>query len=112
MPVMTITSRTMFWRGAMDVLAGYPIFALSYSATGCRHLTITIAANFAVSAKGDGLMDIYAINDPFIPTFKKALQLRGIIQSDRCTPPFSSLATCQTESILRILSRAVLKFNA
>lgn len=62
--------------------------------------------------KVDGLMDIYAVNDPFIPTFKKALQLRGIIQSDRCTPPFSSLATCQTESILRILSRAGIEINA
>ena len=57
-------------------------------------------------------MDIYAVNDPFIPTFKKALQLRGIIQSDRCTPPFSSLATCPTESIQRILSRAGIEINA
>ena len=62
--------------------------------------------------KVDGLMDIYAVNDPFIPTFKKALQLRGIIQSDRCTPPFSSLTTGQTESILRILSRAGIEINA
>lgn len=32
--------------GAMDVLAGYPIFALKYSATGCRHLTITMCSKF------------------------------------------------------------------
>ena len=60
----------------------------------------------------DWMQDIYAVNDPFIPTFKKALQLRGIIQSDRCTQPFSSLATCQTESIQRILSRAGIEINA
>ena len=62
--------------------------------------------------KVDDLMDIYAVNDPFIPTFKKALQLRGIIQSDRCTPPFSTLSTGQTESIQQILSRAGIAINA
>lgn len=62
--------------------------------------------------KVDDLMDIYTINDPFIPTFKKALQLRGIIQSDRCTAPFNSLSIGQTESIQQILSRAGIAIDA
>lgn len=62
--------------------------------------------------KVDDLMDIYAVNDPFIPTFKKVLQLRGIIRSDYCRPPFSSLSTYQTESIQRILSYAGIEINA
>jgi len=60
----------------------------------------------------DILMDIYAINDPFVPTFKKVLQQRGIIQSDRCTAPFNTITTHQTESIQKILSRIGLDINA
>lgn len=60
----------------------------------------------------DILMDIYAINDPFVPTFKKVLQQRRIIQSDRCTAPFNTITTHQTESIQKILSRIGLDINA
>lgn len=56
--------------------------------------------------KVDGLMDIYNVNDPFIPTFKKTLQLRGVIDSVYCTRPFNELQNQQTEDILKILSRA------
>lgn len=56
--------------------------------------------------KVDGLMDIYNVNDPFIPTFKKTLQLRGVIDSVYCTPPFNELQAAQTEEILKIFSRA------
>lgn len=56
--------------------------------------------------KVDGLMDIYNVNDPFMPTFKKTLQLRGVIDSVYCTPPFNELQDAQTEEILNILSRA------
>jgi dihydrodipicolinate synthase/N-acetylneuraminate lyase len=54
----------------------------------------------------DGLMDIYNVNDPFIPTFKKTLKLRGVIDSVYCTRPFNELQNEQTDEILKILSRA------
>ncbi|XXD07728.1 dihydrodipicolinate synthase family protein [Klebsiella sp. R445] len=66
----------------------------------------------SLQQKVDDLMDIYTVNDPFIPTFKKALQLRGIIQSDRCTAPFNSLTIGQSESIQQILSRAGIAIDA
>ena len=56
--------------------------------------------------KVDGLMDIYNVNDPFIATFKKTLQLRGVIDSVYCTRPFNGLQDKQTEEVLKILSRA------
>lgn len=56
--------------------------------------------------KVDGLMDIYNVNDPFIPTFKKTLQLRGVIDSVYCTRPFNKLQDQQTQEVLNILSRA------
>lgn len=56
--------------------------------------------------KVDGLMDIYNVNDPFIPTFKKTLQLRGVIDSVYCTRPFNGLQDEQTQQVLKILSRA------
>ncbi|WP_174510104.1 dihydrodipicolinate synthase family protein [Klebsiella oxytoca] len=66
----------------------------------------------SLQQKVDDLMDIYTVNDPFIPTFKKALQLRGIIQSDHCTAPFNSLTIGQSESIQQILSRAGIAIDA
>jgi len=60
----------------------------------------------------DILMDIYAINDPFVPTLKKVLKQRGIIQSDRCTAPFDTIKTDQTESVQKILSRIGIDINA
>lgn len=60
----------------------------------------------------DGLMEIYAVNDPFIPTFKKALQLRGIIQSVSCTLPFNAISVGQTEHIRHLFSRAGIEIPA
>ena len=65
-----------------------------------------LAAVATYQRKVDGLMDIYNVNDPFIPTFKKTLQLRGVIDSVYCTPPFNELQDTQTEEILKIFSRA------
>ncbi len=65
-----------------------------------------LAAVAAHQQKVDGLMDIYNVNDPFIPAFKKALQLRGVISSDRCTAPFKSVSEQQSERIRQILISA------
>ncbi len=54
--------------------------------------------------RADQLMAVYGINSPFIPTFKKALQLKGIIESDYCTPPFSTLDDVQTEQLKQLLA--------
>lgn len=54
----------------------------------------------------DQLMAIYGVNSPFIPTFKKALQLKGIINSDRCTSPFIGLNSVQTEQLQQLLALA------
>lgn len=54
----------------------------------------------------DRLMAIYAVNSPFIPTFKKALQLKGVIQSDLCSPPFNTLDAAQTRQLQNIISAA------
>ncbi|WP_409310090.1 dihydrodipicolinate synthase family protein [Pectobacterium sp. B1J-3] len=52
----------------------------------------------------DQLMDIYKINDPFIATFKKALEIRGIIHSTRCKEPFGELNNLQIQKIKSVLS--------
>lgn len=65
-----------------------------------------MAAVAAHQRKVDQLMAVYGVHSPFIPTFKKALQMRGIIQSDYCTAPFSSLDAEQTEQLMQILADA------
>ncbi|MEQ5111245.1 dihydrodipicolinate synthase family protein [Providencia vermicola] len=54
----------------------------------------------------DQLMAIYGVNAPFIPTFKKALQLKGVINSDRCSSPFIGLNSVQTEQLQQLLALA------
>lgn len=54
----------------------------------------------------DRLMAVYGVNAPFIPTFKKALQLKGVIQSDRCSSPFNTLNAVQTQQLQDILTAA------
>ncbi|ELY3856807.1 dihydrodipicolinate synthase family protein [Providencia huaxiensis] len=54
----------------------------------------------------DQLMAIYGVNTPFIPTFKKALQLKGVINSDHCTSPFIGLNSTQTEQLQQLLALA------
>lgn len=54
--------------------------------------------------RADQLMAVYGIHSPFIPTFKKALQLKGIIESDYCTSPFSTLDDAQTEQLKQLLA--------
>jgi len=51
----------------------------------------------------DGMMDLYAIGNPFIPMIKKALVLRGVIDSDACTPPFLSATGAQGARIQALL---------
>ncbi|APK61560.1 dihydrodipicolinate synthase [Escherichia coli] len=52
----------------------------------------------------DQLMAVYSVNSPFIPTFKKALQLKGVIQSERCSSPFNILDDIQSRRLQEILS--------
>ncbi|EMA4784469.1 MULTISPECIES: dihydrodipicolinate synthase family protein [Providencia] len=54
----------------------------------------------------DQLMAIYGVNTPFIPTFKKALQLKGVINSGHCTSPFIGLNSTQTEQLQQLLALA------
>lgn len=54
----------------------------------------------------DQLMAVYGVNSPFIPTFKRALQLKGVIQSDHSLPPFNTLDAAQTRQLQGILSVA------
>ncbi|MDI7238615.1 dihydrodipicolinate synthase family protein [Providencia huaxiensis] len=54
----------------------------------------------------DQLMAIYGVNAPFIPTFKKALQLKGVINSDYCTAPFIGLNNKQVEQLQQLLTLA------
>lgn len=54
----------------------------------------------------DNLMAIYAINSPFIATFKKALLLKGVINSDYCMSPFNTLNTEQTQRLADLLTLA------
>lgn len=54
----------------------------------------------------DRLMDLYGIGDPFIPVVKKALVMRGIIDSDVCTKPLRPADAAATEK-LRALFDAV-----
>lgn len=56
----------------------------------------------------DQLMAIYGIHSPFIPTFKKALQLKKVIHSDCCTAPFIGLNSIQTEQLQQLLALAEL----
>ena len=49
-------------------------------------------------------MAVYSVNSPFIPTFKKALQLKGVIQSERCSSPFNILDDIQSRRLQEILS--------
>lgn len=51
----------------------------------------------------DRMMEIYAVGDPFIPILKKGLVLRGVIESDRCTPPFPPADAAQTGRITALL---------
>ncbi len=54
----------------------------------------------------DQLMAIYSVNAPFIPTFKKALQLKGVVNSDYCTAPFIGLNNIQIEQLQQLLTLA------
>ncbi len=65
-----------------------------------------LAAVTAHQQTVDRLMDIYNVNDLFIPAFKKALQLRGVINSDQCTGPFKGVTERQSEKIKQILMSA------
>ncbi len=54
----------------------------------------------------DRMMDFYAVGDPFIPMLKKGLVLRGVIDSDVCTPPFLRATDAQAAEIRRLLEVA------
>ncbi|MDI2091457.1 dihydrodipicolinate synthase family protein [Commensalibacter oyaizuii] len=54
----------------------------------------------------DQLMAVYNVNNPFISTLKKALQLRGVIRSDRSYPPFNCLDDSQVKLLRGILENA------
>lgn len=51
----------------------------------------------------DKLMPLYGIGVPFIPIMKKALQLRGMDISDKCTKPFLSATASQAAKIQELL---------
>ncbi|MDR3405952.1 MAG: dihydrodipicolinate synthase family protein [Chthoniobacter sp.] len=51
----------------------------------------------------DKMMDFYAVGDPFIPMIKKGLVLRGVIDSDVCTPPFLCASDGQAARIRDLL---------
>ena len=75
---------------------------------GYRHLTITMCSKFRGISKVDGLMDIYAVNDPFIQHLKKRYSC-GIIQSDLAPPPLACSPACQTEVFCDTFPALVLK---
>ena len=57
----------------------------------------------------DTLMSIYTIGPQFAPIIKKAMVLRGIIDSDRCTAPLPSATPDETEKIKNLLKKSGLK---
>ncbi|MDR3537650.1 MAG: dihydrodipicolinate synthase family protein [Acetobacteraceae bacterium] len=63
--------------------------------------------DFAAVAEGqrfvDKMMDLYGIGDPFIPVLKRALVMRGIIDSDACTKPFLGTNEQQVARIRSLL---------
>ena len=59
--------------------------------------------------KIDTLMSIYTIGPQFAPIIKKAMVLRGIINSDRCTAPLLSATSDETEKIKKLLENSGLQ---
>lgn len=51
----------------------------------------------------DRMMDLYGIGDPFIPIVKKALVLRGVIESDACTKPLRLADDTQSAKVRALL---------
>ncbi|MDF5910974.1 dihydrodipicolinate synthase family protein [Morganella morganii] len=104
---MTITSPMLCWRGGNGCIGGLsnivPEFFASWMEAFAQGDMAAVAAH---QRKVDQLMAVYGVHSPFIPAFKKALQMRGIIQSDYCTAPFSSLNAEQTEQLMQILADA------
>ncbi|CNI77434.1 dihydrodipicolinate synthase [Yersinia rohdei] len=57
----------------------------------------------------DKLMAIYKIHDPFISTLKRTLQIRGVIESDLISSPFTSLDQKENNLIISLLKEANIK---
>lgn len=51
------------------------------------------------------LMDLYQIRSPFLPVFKKALQLRGVVQNSISTFPMPNAGGDDDARITEILGR-------
>ena len=48
-------------------------------------------------------MEIYAVNKPFIPTMKRALNIRGLGISEYVKPPFLPINDKQEEKLRSIM---------
>ena len=91
---------------------------------GTSNFAPEVASGFVKAARGndlaemmkyqqkiDTLMAIYSIGEQFTPIVKKAMVLRGIIESDQCAAPLLSATQEETEKIRQLLERAGLGSN-
>lgn len=93
--------------GGRGCVAGTSNFAPEISAACVRAARRDDLPNIAACQKKiDALMPVYTIGEQYATILKKAMLLRGIIDSDRCTAPLLSATDEETAEIRELLERS------